>query len=118
MSKKAFFLLLLLSLSLVSCAGRSVGTAKKNVEPAPRASTLDMRMAEFLGSATEGAAATFHGTQFGSTTVVAGAGYLSALGIQCREGRVQGGSRSRIVACHDPVHGWILAPDILGDGAL
>ncbi|MBQ7606854.1 MAG: hypothetical protein IJU76_02605 [Desulfovibrionaceae bacterium] len=116
MSKTFVLLVFLCTLFLVSCA-------KKAAEPQVEASvakrdTLELRIAEFLGNAAEGAAATFHGSRFGSLTVVAGAGYLSALGIPCREGRMQGGSRTKIAACQDPKQGWVLAPDILGDGAL
>ncbi len=117
MSKKAILLFFFVVLSLASCAGRTTVTPQKNEKPESHMSALDARIAEFLGTAPEGAAATFHGTQFGSVTVVAGAGYMSALGIPCREGRAQGGARSTLAACHDPGRGWILAPDIQGDGA-
>ncbi|MCR5814461.1 MAG: hypothetical protein K6G15_08235 [Desulfovibrio sp.] len=79
---------------------------------------VEQAMATFIGTGFEGASQTFTGTRYGTATVTIGRSYHSALDLPCREAYVQGSQRTRVAACKDQKAGWILAPDILGDGAL
>ena len=83
----------------------------------------DAGIAMFLGAAVEGERRVFNSSRFGQNiTVTAGRTYLSAYGIPCREGLVQG--RRRVAACQQMQRGkeapmretWALAPDIMDNG--
>ena len=115
---RALIYVIMLLLSTTACS-----TAHKtpNLPTAPETRIVlspDDQMAEFIGNAVEGSTRTFTDTRYGTATVTAGRGYHSALNIPCREAYVQGNVRTRVSACKDEQRGWILAPEILGDGAL
>lgn len=81
-------------------------------------SSVEAQMASFIGTAPEGTSQTFSNTRYGTATVTIGRSYHSALDIPCREAYIRGASRTKTAACQDKKQGWILAPDIMGDGAL
>lgn len=113
------FVLFSLFLLLLSCAKSATQTGGTLAEDsAQKAQTpLESTIANFIGSSPQGSSETFVGTNYGTVTVVVGESYHSALNMECREAQVRGSSRTRIAACKDPKAGWVLAPDIVGDGA-
>ena len=112
-----FYLIMLLLCTTACTAHKTTNVPTSDVET-KRVLSPDDQMAEFIGNAHEGATRTFVATHYGDVTVTAGRAYHSALNIPCREAYVQGGIRTRVSACKDKERGWILAPEILGDGAL
>ncbi|MBQ7738733.1 MAG: hypothetical protein IJT59_03660 [Desulfovibrionaceae bacterium] len=111
-----YVIMLLLCTTACSTAHKKPNLPTSNQEVA-RVLSPDDQMAEFIGNAREGASRTFMDTSYGTATVTAGRAYQSALNIPCREAYVQGSLRTGIAACKDEERGWILAPEIFGDGA-
>ncbi|MBQ9536235.1 MAG: hypothetical protein IJU79_00425 [Desulfovibrionaceae bacterium] len=116
---RSIFILVLLLICISAC------TAKHKVADLPSTTNeynpyqaADAQLAKFIGTSLEGATQTFSGTRYGTGTVTVGRSYHSALNIECREAYIQGSFRSRVAACKDAQQGWILAPEILGEGAL
>ncbi|MBQ7456204.1 MAG: hypothetical protein IJS54_01130 [Desulfovibrio sp.] len=114
-----FFPIVAVFLSFL-CLGACAHKPKEHVVPQESIvqTPLESQIAQFIGQAPEGASQHFSGTHYGTGLVTVGGSYYSALNMECREARIQGSSRSRIAACKDPEKGWILAPDITGDGSL
>ncbi|MBO4368623.1 MAG: hypothetical protein J5803_00770 [Desulfovibrio sp.] len=120
MNKKLllFFLCASFFLLLQACSSRKV-TSDVSLPPDISAQLpVEQQIATFIGNAYEGASETFMNTRYGTATVTVGRSYHSALNMPCKEAWIQGSQRSRVAACQDSKKGWILAPDILGDGAL
>ncbi|MCR4667429.1 MAG: hypothetical protein K5657_09100 [Desulfovibrio sp.] len=118
MHRSCFFLFVLTLLVLTQgCAAKRETTAMSH-ETQLEQQPLDSQIADFIGNNYEGATQTFMNTQYGTATVTVGRSYYSALDMPCKEAYLQGSRRTRVAACHDSKKGWVLAPDILGDGAL
>ncbi|MBR3664016.1 MAG: hypothetical protein IKN64_05095 [Desulfovibrio sp.] len=113
-------MLLMLVALLSACAPKSHHAGQNNTSQIELRQNLpvEQAMATFIGTGFEGASQTFTGTRYGTATVTIGRSYHSALDLPCREAYVQGSQRTRVAACQDANSGWVLAPDILGDGAL
>ncbi|MBR4604847.1 MAG: hypothetical protein IKO41_01270 [Lachnospiraceae bacterium] len=117
---KKFFTVFFFLTFLSACASK-YQISNQPVFPQTGAGYLlpaEQSMATFIGTGLEGDSQTFSGTHYGTATVTIGRSYHSALNLPCREAYVQGSQRTRIAACKDQKVGWILAPDILGNGAL
>lgn len=119
MPKFSAFLFLLFAF-LAACAPKSQLADQTLADQTGPSQSLPVEraMATFIGTGFEGASQTFTGTRYGTATVTIGRSYHSALDLPCREAYVQGSQRTRVAACRDHKLGWVLAPDILGDGAL
>ena len=114
-------LVVFLVLTLLSASACSTKRAVQEEDGSFASQTqrsVEAQIAEFIGTGYEGASETFTNTRYGTATVTIGRAYHSALDIPCREASIQGSQRTRAAACQDKNKGWILAPDILGDGAL
>lgn len=122
MQKFSLLALCLLLCCTCACAPRHYGSPLTPPANLPELAVApdDAAIATFLGSAADGESRVFSSRRLGKNIkVTAGRRYLSAFGVPCREGVVQG--MRRVAACkrvqkdkESPVlDTWALAPDIM-----